>query len=44
MQMQQLPSPIHKFAKILIMIKNLYYLKNIFNILCRYMNKITHNI
>jgi hypothetical protein len=35
-QMQQLLSPIHKYAKIIIMIKNFYYLKNIFNILCRY--------
>jgi hypothetical protein len=36
MQMQQLPSLIHKCTKIIIMIKNLYYLKNYFNILCRY--------
>jgi hypothetical protein len=36
MQMQKLPSPIHKYAKIIIMIKNHYYLINIFNILCRY--------
>jgi hypothetical protein len=31
MQMQKLPSPIHKYAKIIIMIKNHYYLKNISN-------------
>jgi hypothetical protein len=42
MHMQQLSSPIHKCAKIIIMIKNVYYLKN-FNILCRYI-KIAHNI
>jgi hypothetical protein len=36
LQMQQLPSSIHKYAIIIIMTKNLYYLKNIFNILCKY--------
>jgi hypothetical protein len=36
MQMPQLPSLIYKYAKITIMIKNLYYLNNIFNVLCRY--------
>jgi hypothetical protein len=42
-QTQQLPIPIHKYAKIIIMIKNLYYLKNIFNF-CKMFYKITHNI